>query len=234
MCFSAEASFVAAAAVGSVGVVGLRAVRQPRDLVLGTLPVAFAAHQAIEGLTWRALDAGAVICQGPSVTAWVIFAWALVPVWLALGVMLCEPDPDRRRAMGWFVAAGLVTAPVWLWQALSPDVFAQVTASHVEYPLPEPDVGWLIPVYLLVALVPPLLSTQMWLTRMGLAGVASAVLVLAVSTYTWPSLWCFCAALLSVLVVAHLRAVSPSSDAPPAEPSSQPAGWQPRGDAPSP
>ncbi len=234
MCFSAEASFVAAAAVGSVGVLGLRAVREPRELVLGTLPLAFAAHQAVEGLTWRQVESGALVCQGPSVTAWVVFAWAVVPVWLALGVTLCEPDPGRRRAMGWIVAAGLVTAPVWLWQALSPDVYARVTDSHLEYPLPEPDVGWLIPVYLLVTLVPPLLSTQPWLRRLGLAGVASAVLMVAVSLYAWPSLWCFAAAAISVLVVAHLRAVSPSPGAPPAEPSSQPAGSPRRGDAPSP
>lgn len=234
MCFSAEASFVAAAAVGSVGVVGLRSVRAPRELVVGTLPLAFAAHQLIEGVTWRQIDSGAVACQGPSVTAWAIFAWALVPVWIALGVALCEPDPHRRRVMGWITAAGLVTAPIWLWQALSPDVYARVTGSHLEYPLPQPDVGWLIPVYLLVALVPPLLSTQPWLSRLGLAGVASAVLMVGVSTYAWPSLWCFAAALLSVLVVAHLRAINPSPGAPPVEPSSQPAGSQRRGDAPSP
>ena len=234
MCFSAEASFVAAAAVGSVGVVGLRHIREPRELVLGTLPLAFAVHQAVEGVTWRQVDVGAVVCQGPNVTAWVIFAWAVVPVWLALGVTLCEPDARRRRAMGWIVAAGLVTAPVWLWQSLSPDVYAQLAGAHLEYPLPDPDVGWLIPVYLLVTLVPPLLSTQPWLSRLGVAGVASAVLMVAVSTYAWPSLWCFAAALLSALIVAHLRAVSPSPGAPPAEPSSQPAGWQRRGDAPSP
>lgn len=213
MCFSAEASFVAAAAVGSVGVVGLRSVREPRDLVLATLPLAFAVHQAAEGVTWRLLAAsGQGTCTGASVVAWVVFAWALVPVWLALGITLVERDARRARTMWALVVVGLVTMPVWLWQALSAQVYARPLAGHLEYPLPSPDVSWLIPAYLLVALLPPLLSSHPWLRRLGLAGLGSAVVMLAVSLLAWPSLWCFAAAVASVLIVAHLRSLSPSGD----------------------
>lgn len=210
MCFGAEASFVAAAAVGAVGVAGLSQIREPRQLVLGSLPLAFAAHQAAEGITWTTLDStGLTTCSGPSVTAWVVFAWVLVPIWVALGVAFVEPDERRRTGMWWLVAAGILSAGVWLGQALSPEVVAQVRGMHLEYPLPDPTVAWLIPIYLLVVLVPPLLSSHVWLRRLGAAGAASAVLALPVSLLAWPSLWCFAAALLSVLIVVHLRSVAP-------------------------
>jgi len=233
MCFSAEASFVAAAAVGSVGVLGLRAVREPRELVLATLPVAFAAHQLAEGLTWRQLDAGQAVCQGPSVTAWTVFAWALVPVWLALGVALVENDAGRRRVMRWLVAAGLATAPLWLWQATSGEVYARVVGGHLEYPMPDPQMGWLVPVYVLVALGAPVVSTHQWLRRLGLAGAVSALATVAVSLYPWPSLWCFAAAGLSVLIVVHLRTVSLSAGDRPAGPSPPRAGSPRRAGGPS-
>lgn len=233
MCLNAEASFAAASLVGAAGLVAISSVRDSRQLVLATLPLGFAVHQAAEAVTWRYLDSSTSgTCAGTSVTVWVVFAWALVPGWLSLGVSLVETDARRRRAMGWLVGLGLLLAPVWLWQALSPDVYARATGGHLEYPLPEPEVGWLVPAYLLVALVPPLISSHVWLRRLGSAGVVSALITTGVSLYTWPSLWCLCAAALSVLVVAHLRSVSPSG-APLAGPSSRPAGSTPTAGEPS-
>lgn len=206
MCFGPEASFAAAAAVGAVGVAGLTQVREPRQLVLASLPLALAAHQVAEGITWTTLTStGEATCSGISVTAWAVFAWALVPLWVALGVVLVEPVERRRASMWWLVGAGTLTAPVWLWQAVSPDVVARVRGMHLEYPLPEPNVGWLIPIYLLVVLLPPLLSSHAWIRRLGVGGLVSAVIALLVSVLAWPSLWCFAAALLSLLIVAHLR-----------------------------
>lgn len=121
---------------------------------------------------------------------------------------------------------------MWLWQALSPEVVARDLGRHLEYPLPHVDVGWLIPVYLLVVLVPPLLSSHLWLRRLGAGGVATAFLAVLMSVLAWPSLWCFAAAVLSMLIVAYLRSVSPSAGAPPSAPSSRPVESPPTADGP--
>ena len=51
MCFSATASFSAAAVCGAIGVLTVRRASRP-DLMLALIPVIFALHQAFEGVVW--------------------------------------------------------------------------------------------------------------------------------------------------------------------------------------
>ncbi|MCB1258907.1 MAG: hypothetical protein KDB33_00680, partial [Acidimicrobiales bacterium] len=100
MCFSATASFAGAAVVGGIGVATLTQVRERRELVLGALPMGFAVHQFLEGVTWMRLGSGTTaMLDDWSVRLWVIYAWSLLPLWLPLGVRLIEPDPRRRRVL---------------------------------------------------------------------------------------------------------------------------------------
>lgn len=237
VCFSAEVSFAAAGVVGAVGLVGLRGVRRPGELVLGTLPLAFAVHQAAEGVTWTMLGDGAEICSGPSVRVWVVFAWVLVPLWLSLGLTLVEPDRRRRLLMGGLVGVGLLGAPLWLHLALDPRVVARVVPGpHLEYPMPDLSYAWLVAPYLLVALVPALRSSWPTLRLLGLAGVATLLLAVVIQMYAWPSLWCVAAAGLSVLLVVHLQRrdepVTLSPGAPAAAPSAGRARSLPTADEP--
>lgn len=56
MCFSPEASFVAAGVLAPVGVASLRTVRHREQLIIGTLPMLFALHQLDEGIVWLGLQ----------------------------------------------------------------------------------------------------------------------------------------------------------------------------------
>ena len=58
MCFSATASFTAAAIVGSIGAVTLWKAARLRDralLPIAAFPVLFALQQTVEGLLWLEL-----------------------------------------------------------------------------------------------------------------------------------------------------------------------------------
>jgi len=213
MCFNAEVSFAAAGVVGAVGLAGLRYVRRPSDLLLAGLPLAFAAHQLSEGITWRLLDADdALTCTGPSVRGWVLFAWVILPVWIPLAVSVAEPDASRRRPMLWLLGLALAAAPFWLGQALDPGVYAARADWSLEYPLPDLGLGWLVLPYVLVTLVPPLRSSWPWLRALGVTGLVMALVALVANWLAWPSLWCFGAALVSVLVVAHLATTADADD----------------------
>lgn len=209
MCVNAEVSLASAIIVGAVGVSGLRYVQRPRDLVLATLPVAFAVHQASEAVTWTLLGEGpAGACAGPSVRTWVLFAWVLLPVWLAAGITLAEPDPSRRQAQARVTAVAGVAAVGWAVQALGPDVVAYDAGGHLVYPLPASWGVLLIGTYLVVVVGPGLLSSWPVLRLVGVAAAVSCAVSFTLARPGWPSLWCLAAAFLSLLVVAHLRAVA--------------------------
>jgi Family of unknown function (DUF6629) len=205
MCINAETSFSVALVAAAIGIAAVRSVREPRDWVLATLPLAFAVHQAAEGVTWLLLNSAARgTCTGPSVSVWTLFAYALVPLWLGGGVTLVEADRRRRRIMAAMLAAGAVALPWLLNTALAGSVHARAADAHVQY-LTEPMAGWVMVAYGLALLGPPLLSTGPWLRLCGILGMASWLAARAISLPGLPSLWCMAAAALSVLVLLHLR-----------------------------
>ncbi len=209
MCVNAGTSLAVAAVVGAVGVLSVRSVREPRECVLATLPLAFAAHQAAEGVTWIRLGSDADgTCAGPSVVMWALFAWALVPLWLGGGVTLVERSTGRRRVMWVMVVAGASAAPWQVANALSPNLVARVVEGHVHYAA-DLTPRWIQVPYLVALLGPPLLSSWPWLRVIGVLGVLSGLLAVSVSMPGAPSLWCLAAAWLSVGVLLHLRSAHP-------------------------
>ena len=89
MCFSATADFAAAAVVGAVGVATLAQVREPRMWALASLPLLFAAHQAVEGVVWLGTDGRvAPAIARAAMLAFMLYAQALLPLLVAVGVWL--------------------------------------------------------------------------------------------------------------------------------------------------
>ena len=100
MCFSAEASFAGAAVVTAAGVGALALVKEKREVPFAALPLLFGIHQLLEGLTWLELDGQPERrLSGFGVHAWVMFAWALLPIYVPWAVWLIEDDPRRKRWM---------------------------------------------------------------------------------------------------------------------------------------
>ena len=107
------------------------------------------------------------------------------------------------------VASGGVALPWLLNTALAGSVDARAADAHVQY-LTEPMAGWVVVAYGLALLGPPLLSTGPWLRLGGILGMASWLAARAISMPGLPSLWCMAAAVLSALVLLHLRRRHPA------------------------
>ncbi|MCK5745954.1 MAG: hypothetical protein KAH44_07045, partial [Oricola sp.] len=98
MCFSATASFSAAAVLGAVGAATLAQRPRPRDLAFAAIPAIFAAHQAIEGAIWLHIDGGSAIPYA-LIAAYLLIAQVLWPAYIPLSVILMEPAPRRTPAL---------------------------------------------------------------------------------------------------------------------------------------
>lgn len=208
MCFSAEASFAGAAVAGAIGVATLTQLRRPRDLVYGSLPLAFGVHQLVEGLTWQQLEAcGLPTTSGWTVRLWVVFAWALVPLWVPLGVWLLEPDPRRRRWMGPLVGLGLVMLVVLGGGALRPELSVRSVHGYLDYALPFEYPVPLATAYVLVTCLTPILSSYARIRWFGIANLVAIAVTLVIEHQGFASIWCFFAAWLSLLVYLHFRDV---------------------------
>ena len=80
MCFSAAASFSAAAVCAGIGVMTVRRASKA-DLMLAFIPIIFSLHQALEGLVWLTLAEGPGRCAGYSYATIAFCFWPLyVPI----------------------------------------------------------------------------------------------------------------------------------------------------------
>jgi hypothetical protein len=204
MCYSAEASFVGAAVVGGIGVATLTQVREKKEILLGALPLGFAFHQLLEGITWLNLD-GAVDAhlRGWGVHLWVLYAWALLPAWLPIGVRLIEPDERRRKWLIPLVVIGVALALYMVTQALHPSIGVRVLESNLDYMLPF-DIGiYLATPYILATCLAPILSSHRWIVIFGIGNVIALTAATIMKAADFSSIWCTFAAFLSVLIFLH-------------------------------
>ena len=206
MCFSVEASFTGAAVVAGGGAVALREVRRRRELVLGALPLAFAAHQALEGVVWLGVERRV----SPTILhvaahGYTLFAWGLLPLWVPLAVLLVEPEHGRRGLLAAMLVVGTLMM-VWLsWVALAYPVHAHAVHHSIAYRMHhQPGLAIAI-VYVGVTCGSLLCSSRRWMLLLGILNLVGVAAVAWFKARDFTSVWCTYAAFASVLIILQLR-----------------------------
>ena len=208
MCFSAEASFVAGAALlPAGGYCVYQAIRKkPSALVLAVVPLFFGIQQISEGFVWHALEHGDTEQTRTGSLIFLFFALAVWPFWFALVAAIMEPSPPRRR---WFFVLAVLTTG-WFWVLyypllVGPDSYLQIQIVHhsIQYRFPDLAIHQYIPrpllrsLYMVSVALPMCLGSEKWGIIPGLVLGASAVVALLVFDYAFISVWCFFGAILA-------------------------------------
>lgn len=206
MCFSATASFAGAAVVTAAGVAALAMVQDRRQIPFAALPLGFGIHQALEGVTWLELEgASQGSLSGWGVHLWVLYAWALLPLYVPWAVRLMEPDARRRRWMLAPVAVGAAVFVVMLVQALQPEVGVSVIGGNLDYVLALPfSAVWMAFPYVFATCVGPAMSSYRWVAAFGVANFVAMAAATLIEARDYSSMWCTFAAFLSLMIVGHL------------------------------
>jgi hypothetical protein len=205
MCFSAEASFAASGVLAASSVAIARIPKERESIPLSLFPAVFAAHQLIEGLLWLDHD-GLVLdaYQSGAVYAYVLIAYVLWPVFVPLAAYLVEAERRRRLLMLACQAIGLGVGLTVLLGFLHEPPRVSVNCCSLSYQVNAPDL--LIVPYVVAVCLPFLVSAHKSLVLFG-AGIAisCAVTAVAAATATFPSVWCYFAAILSAGLYLHFR-----------------------------
>jgi cytochrome bd-type quinol oxidase subunit 2 len=204
MCFSPEADFAATAIVGVVGLETLRRVHSRRELLVGALPLLFAVHQFAEAFVWLGLrgEVSAGVASAAK-SIYVIYAYAVLPIIVPLGLYLIEPSRRHRRLVLPFVALGAVVGGYLLWRVTAYPVYAQEHASCIAYDTNTPTAS--VVAYVIATCVPALLSSRRYLRWFGVANLAGVAIAGSIREAEFTSVWCVYAALVSVLILEHFR-----------------------------
>lgn len=218
MCFSARASFTAAALLLPLGAVAVRRVLRERDassrVPLALTPLLFGLQQATEGLVWLGLapdpsPPAAALLPAASV-AYLFFAYGLWPGWIgfiALRWRGAGPGRGTRDWLVWFLAAGVLYG-LLLWLPLLLDPPASIPTllqGSLHYPVPRllpGAAGQLVGQSLYAALIAvPLLLPSGALRGFGLSVLLAFVLTQLGWATAFASVWCYFSAVLSLQIV---------------------------------
>lgn len=205
MCFSPEMDVAAGLVVTGVGIDCLRHVTKRNQVALAALPIVFGVHQLIEAFVWWELQGKVSQCTG-DVATYSYLAIALLVLPLLVPWAFLRLGVGRSRAVDVaFVIAGLVAVVVYA-RLLGLDIPSRRLDGHqVTYFAGEYIPDYVLPIYAVACLGPPLLARARLLQLFGLLNLVVVISLAALNQEGVISLWCVWAAATSVLVNLHLR-----------------------------
>jgi len=206
MCFSATASFTAGVLLLGIGTLTLRAAHSPRALPFAGIPLLFALQQLIEGVIWLTFRIEAPLLNTVMTHVYSFFSHVLWPVYLPMAVLMIEPPGPRRRALIAFAVAGAALGAYLLYVLVAFPVVSRPTGQHVEYVSPHFFAAAVMTLYLVSTTVSPLLSTHRVVKVFGTLALLSFGAAYYFYAKWFISVWCFFAALLSIVIYVHFAA----------------------------
>jgi general stress protein CsbA len=203
MCFSAGASFAGGAVITAIGVMTVSKNSLASRRLFAGIPLIFGLQQISEGFVWLSLQS-----QGHDLMLAVssyIFLLAAVVIWpfmIPLSVLQMEVSADRRRTLRIFLAIGILTSLYYGTGLLLFDVNPQISSHHIRYAsnFPRSLAFPAFIAYLVATLVPIFISGVRRMRIMGVLMAASCLITGIFYKEYLTSVWCFFAAIISVVI----------------------------------
>lgn len=203
MCFSATASFTAGTALSAVGGLTLHKSRGKVELPLALVPLLFGIQQLIEGGLWLGLRNDLPMLRSWATYGFSMFSHVLWPIFVPFAILLVETRRRRRRAIGVFQVLGLGVGLYLLYFIVRYPVTARINDRSIFYDSPHFFITGVLVTYLLATCVTGLFSSHRCINAFGVLTFVLAVAAYQVSVKTFVSVWCFFAAVLSLLIYIH-------------------------------
>lgn len=205
MCFSAAASFTAGTALGAVGAVTLRKSRSKAELPLALVPVLFGVQQFSEGVLWLSIRRNMPLVQSGAIYVFSAFSHVVWPIFVPFAILLVETSGRRRSALKMFQVLGVGVALYLLYFLARFGVTAHIHAHSIFYDSPHFYIVAVLVVYLAATCGSGLFSSHRCINAFGVLAFVLAIVAYQVSVTTFVSVWCFYAAVLSLLIFFHFN-----------------------------
>jgi hypothetical protein len=130
------------------------------------------------------------------------FSHVLWPVFVPFAFRVLETTAWRRKVMLWFQAAGLAVGLYLLYFIVTRPVVAEVVGRHIAYVSPH---FYIVPVIVLYVAATGFFSSHTFVRMFGVLALLSFIATYIFYAHALVSVWCFFAAILSLLIYLHLH-----------------------------
>ncbi len=206
MCFSAEASFLAAGVTGAIGVVCLKLAYTPRHLALASLPLVFSFQQAIEGTLWLILPSAPNAPTSSALTlTFLLVAQVFWPIFVPIAATLIEPVKLRRNTMLFCLVIGTAIGSFQFYWILSNSHSAIIAGNHIVYLMEYRYTNVLAGAYIVATCLPLISSSSRSVVALGTTVLVGYIISFVFYWDAFVSVWCFFAAAASMVVLGHFE-----------------------------
>ena len=186
-----------------MGGLTLRKSRGKLELPIALVPLLFGVQQFTEGFVWLSLRDDLPLVESWATYIYSMFSHVLWPIFVPFAILLVETGRSRRRAIRVFLALGLGVGLYLLYFIVRFPVTARIYNRSIFYDSPHFFIGGVLVVYFLATCISGLFSSHRCINVFGVAAFVLAIAAYEVSVKTFVSVWCFFAAVLSLLVYVH-------------------------------
>ena len=215
MCYSAGASFAAGVIISAVGVATVIVVQKPSQRLFAIIPLLFAIQQFAEGCLWLTLhNSDYELVDSICNYIFLITAQVIWPVLMPLSVLLMEEESRKRRILRILLVAGMALSLYYGFYLLTSNVTSEILNCHILYTI-DSQKTLAIPIfvlYLAITVAPLFISSVKRMYLMGILIILSLAIALVFYKIHLTSVWCFFAALISMIILWILRSDSASVD----------------------
>lgn len=203
MCFSAEASFTSGAILTIVGVAAVRQCKDPRQYLFASIPLLLAVQQFSEGYLWLILSGrGSSSWQQITSYTFLIFAQVVWPIWIPFAILVLETNRKRKKILVGILGIGIFVSFYLGYRLITEPMKAEVVGYHISYFIGTSN--FLITLsgilYFICTVLPAFVTS---INKMYLFGISIAISYFFSSIFFEHyiiSVWCFFAAITSILV----------------------------------
>lgn len=203
MCFSATVSFVSGTALSIGGAATLGKAKTKSEIPFASIPLLFGIQQLIEGVIW--VSFGTPLLNMAATFAYLLFSHVFWPIFLPVSVLFLERDAARRKILRYFVLIGSGVGLYLFYFMVTTPVTAQIVGNSIAYDFPYFYAVITMFLYLTATCLCCLFSSANMVKVFGAALFVSFLIALQSFSATFFSVWCFFAAILSVIVYLHFR-----------------------------
>lgn len=190
----------------------LRKVKSRNQIPFAAIPLLFAVQQVSEGFVWLALSNPAFEKYGSASSyIFLFFAQVVWPIWVPFSVLILSPKEKRNQLQKSYVAAGAIVSLYLAYCLLNFPVRAYILGYHIAYEqsYPEAPALFIGALYLIATIAPILFSRISSMRLLGIMILTSYILTALFYSDYIISVWCFFAAIISVVVLAIVAKFEP-------------------------
>lgn len=199
--YFAVLNFTLSGVIGVVGILTLRKISTPNEVVFAMLPLLFALHQLTEGFVWLGVD-GHINTRALEITTgiFIYYAQGLLPFLIPLAIWLIEKKGYKKNLIGILAILGLLLAIYTMYGLSTVSTTVTVVNNTLFYTNPWTANMYDALIYILTTCGALMLSSSISIQLFGFLNLIGLILIALLRPYGFTSLWCLYAAVISGLL----------------------------------